>query len=61
MLRNIWVAAPAAIAPVACTSCATLFQGTSEKITLASDPSGASSAVNGWAVGRHRIFDPRKS
>ena len=36
----------AASALVACTSCATLFQGTSEEIQLASDPSGAATSVN---------------
>jgi len=46
MVKSIWLVASAAYALVACTSCATLFQGTSEEIELASDPSGASATVN---------------
>jgi hypothetical protein len=46
MLKNIPVCLSALIVLFSCESCATLFQGTSEEIALASDPSGAAVAVN---------------
>jgi hypothetical protein len=46
MLRRSSTKSIAAIAFAACTSCATLFQGTKDEIQFNSDPQGATATVN---------------
>jgi PEGA domain-containing protein len=46
MLKKTCVNLLSSIVLFTCTSCATLFQGTSEEIQLASDPSGATANIN---------------
>ena len=46
MFRKTCIAFCATVSLLGTTSCATLFQGTNEEISFASDPSGASVTVN---------------
>jgi hypothetical protein len=51
MFRTICISLCFSVIVFTCTSCATLFEGTTEEIQLASDPSGATATINDGASG----------